>query len=124
MSGPILADSISVTIKPSRGITGTQSFNFHDDGRLTLLTYHSPSRITENPLTLSQDQSAKLRQSASRTLTEYLSQEQFKALEPKSQTLAIAHTKDGVTKSISSRKHSNAASQLIEALKKLSPNDQ
>ncbi len=116
-----MADSISVTIKPARGITGTTSINFHADGQVTALVYHSPSHITENPLSLSPEQATRLRQQAAATLAEYLSQQQFDGVKLQQQTLGIAHSHDGVTKSISSRKHSSSATALIQALKKLFP---
>ena len=43
-----MADSISVTLKPEKGLSGTTSFNIHDDGNATILVYESATRISVN----------------------------------------------------------------------------
>ena len=41
------AESMSFSIKPSKGLSGTASLNIHDDGKVTLLIYESPTNIVE-----------------------------------------------------------------------------
>jgi len=47
-----MADSISITVKPEKGLSGTTSLTIHDDGNVTVLVYESAAKISENTINI------------------------------------------------------------------------
>jgi len=112
----LFADEISVTLKPSKGLTGISSMSFHEDGNVTLLVYESAAKMISNTLELDAAEAGALKGLARDTLGEYLQTDQYEQWPSLTPLLGIAHTRDEVTKSISSRRYSAAAMRLVEAI--------
>ena len=45
-------EAISITVKPSTGLSGITSFNIHQSGEFTVLNYESPTKITERTIVI------------------------------------------------------------------------
>jgi len=112
----LFADEISVTLKPSKGLAGISSMTFHQEGSVTLLVYESAAKIVNNTLELNAAEADALKALARDTLGEYLQLDQYQQWPSLKPLLGIAHTRDEVTKSISSRRYSAAALRLVEAI--------
>lgn len=115
------ADSLAVTLKPSKGLAGTTSFNIHDDGRVTVLVYESASKITENTLAIKTDARDELRSLALACLESYLVQDRYDHVKEHGFTMSVAHSVQGVTKSISSKRISDEAIKMIERIIQIAP---
>ncbi|MEH6814132.1 MAG: hypothetical protein V7677_16485 [Motiliproteus sp.] len=111
-----VADSISVTLKPERGLSGTASLNIHADGSVTILVYESPSKISENAVNIESNQKEELRSLTLSALNSYLNESDYESLKKYPFTLSVAHTVHGVTKNVSSKRMNKEA---IEVLKKI-----
>ena len=118
MIGNVKANELVLTFKPSSGLSGISSLNFHEDGKVTLLIYESATKITETPVTLKVGEIASLKKLATNTLNEYLSQQQFKNIKTYQLTASIALKVDAVTKSISTRK---LTANMITLVKQVNP---
>ena len=118
----IFADEISITVKPTRGIVGTTSITFHEEGNVTILIYESAAKITENTLQIGEEEKAQLRENADAVLIEYLNSDKLTDLSEYPLTFAIAKTNESLTKSISSRKFSKGAVEIIKKMREYAPN--
>ena len=112
----LLADSISITLKPAKGLSGTASLNIHEDGSITILEYESPVKISERTVSFDSNKRGELRLFALTALKSYLDQEDYSQVKEYTFTLSIAYTNDGVTKSISSRRINEHAMKLVKVL--------
>lgn len=72
-----MADSISVILKPEKGLPGTVSFNVHDDGNATILVYESSVKINESTVNIEANIKEKLRLLTLKALDSYLSQNSY-----------------------------------------------
>ena len=112
---------ISVTVKPSQGISGSISFNFHPSQQVSVLVYESASSIKETLVDIDASTVTRIRQLAERTLDELISRKDFSAFPEYKQTSAIIITQNKVTKSISTRRYSKQLISLIEIIKDYAP---
>jgi hypothetical protein len=116
-----VAESISVTVKPEKGFAGLTSLNIHEDGNVTVLVYESAAKINENTLDLEPERKKLLRLQSLSTIDSYLKQSNYDSLNTVTFTTSIAHTTDGVTKNISSKRLNEEATELIMQLIELVP---
>jgi len=116
-----LAESISVTVKPEKGFAGLTSLNIHEDGNVTVLVYESAVKINENTLDLEPERKKLLRLQSLSAIDDYLKQSSYDSLKIVTFTISIAHTTDGVTKNISSKRLNKEATELIKTLIELVP---
>lgn len=115
--------SVSITIKPTAGLTGTVSFNLHEDGQTTLLKYTTPGSIEEYLIRLKPEMRSEIIDLAHVVLKEYMGAEQFAQWAENQTSFSVAVTADMVTKSVSTRRYSENASKLREIiLEKLKDN--
>ena len=119
----IMADSISITVKPEKGLSGTTSLTIHDDGNVTILIYESAVKISENTINISSSDSHLLHLKTINAISEYLNQDSYKSLKAYSFTTSLAHTVDGVTKNISSKRLNKEAVNILQKLTTLVPED-
>jgi len=110
-------ESISITVKPSTGLSGTTSFNIHQDGTLTVLRYESPTKISEKSVDLESKKIKEIGSLAHDVLKEVLSTDDFSTWPEQKATFSVAITREKVTKSISTRRFSKKVSKLINLLK-------
>ncbi|MGY8813897.1 MAG: hypothetical protein ACKVHQ_04165 [Gammaproteobacteria bacterium] len=75
------AESISITIKPENGLSGTTSLNIHDDGNVTVLVYESAVNINENIVNIEPNDKEALRLKVLNSIAEYLNQDSYDATE-------------------------------------------
>ncbi|MEH6648622.1 MAG: hypothetical protein V7707_01205 [Motiliproteus sp.] len=115
------AAELSVTLKPNKGIKGTHSMTFHEDGKVSLLVYQSASKIIDNVVDIEPSQSLALQHLASEVLSEYLFKQSFSELPSHSLKLAIMLSDDGVTKSVSSHKLNANAIHLVNQVGRYVP---
>ena len=116
-------DDISITIKPSNGIVGTTSVTFHEDGKVTLLVYESAVQITEKLLDIGTEEARKLQNLAILTLDEYLNETDLKTRSEYTVTFGVSRTRDAITRSISSRRLTGNAIEIIDKIRKYTPNN-
>lgn len=116
------ADSVSITVKPSKGITGTTSVTFHEDGKVTMLVYESGAQIVEKSLGIGAEESAKFKTLAVATLDEYLGTNEFRNINEFAVTFGVSRTENTVTKSISSRRLTKRALEIVREVRKYAPN--
>jgi len=119
----IMADSISITVKPEKGLSGTTSLTIHDDGNVTILIYESAIKIIENTINISSSDSHLLHLKTRSAISQYLNQDSYKFLKAYSFTISLAHTVDGVTKNISSKRLNKEAVNVLKKLTTLVPED-
>ncbi|PHS72193.1 MAG: hypothetical protein COB22_05705 [Cycloclasticus sp.] len=116
-----MADSISITVKPAKGLSGTTSLTIHDDGNVTILTYESAIKISENTINIKPNDKNSLRLQTISAIAQYLNQDSYKSLKSYSFTVSLAHTADGVTKNISSKRLNKEAVKVIKQLTTIVP---
>jgi len=116
-----MADSISITVKPEKGWSGTTSLTIHDDGNVTVLLYESAVKISENTINIEPNDQDSLRLQALSAIAGYLNQDSYDSLKTYTFTTSLAHTADGVTKNISSKRLNKEAIQIIKQLTELVP---
>jgi len=116
-----MADSISITVKPAKGLSGTTSLTIHDDGNVTVLVYESAAKISENTINIEPKDQDSLRLQALSAIAGYLNQDSYGSLKTFTFTISLAHTADGVTKNISSKRLNKEAIQVIKQLTELVP---
>ena len=121
LSSIAVADSISITIKPDKGLSGTTSLTMHEDGNVTVLVYESAVKISESSINIEPDDKNYLRSQTISAIDEYLNQDSYDALKAYSFTISLAHTVDGVTKNISSKRLNKEAVKVIQKLTTLVP---
>lgn len=119
----VLADSLSITLKPTKGLSGTTSLNIHEDGSITILEYESPTKISERTADFDSHKRDELRSLTLRVLKSYLNQENYSHVKEYTFTFSIAYTNDGVTKSISSKRINEDAMKLVKLLITHIPNE-
>ena len=112
----VVADSMSVTLKPERGLLGTTSLNIHDDGSVTILIYESSTKISENVVNIESNQKEELRSLTLSALNSYLDESDFENLKEYTFTFSVAHTVHGVTKNISSKRINKEALKLLKKM--------
>ena len=115
--------SYSVTIKPKAGIVGTASFNIHDDNRITVLVYESPTKIAENMASVDAAKITEVIQLLESTIDELIEIKDYSNLPEFKQTSAVTVTKDKVTKSISTRRYTGQLIELIKAINSYIPKE-
>ena len=115
------ADSISVTLKPERGLSGTTSLNIHDDGSVTVLVYESPTKISENTVNIDSSQKEELRSLTLSALDSYLNDNKYEILKEYTFTLSVAHTVHGVTRSVSGKRMNNESIKVLRKIIQLNP---
>ncbi len=116
-----ISAELTVTLKPAKGIKGTHSIRFQDDGRVSLLVYQSATHIVDNAVAIEPAEAARLRHLATRALDQYLTTQDFSALKRHTLLIGIARTQDEVIQSVSSRRLSESAIALIDALGRYVP---
>lgn len=116
-----VANSISVTLKPERGLSGTASLNIHDDGSVTVLVYESSTKISENAVNIDSNQKKELRSLTLSALNGYLNESSYENLKEYNFTLSVAHTVHGVTKNVSSKRMNNEAVKVLKKIITLIP---
>ena len=121
LSTTATAESISVTIKPEKGLSGTTSLTIHDDGKVTVLIYESAVKISENTVNVEPKDKEALRLNVLSSIAGYLNQDSYDTLKIYTFTTSLAHTVDGVTKNISSKRLNKEAIQLIKVLTEIVP---
>ena len=115
------ADAVSITVKPSKGIVGTTSVTFHEDGKVTMLVYESAVQIVEKSLEIGAEESAKFKNLAVATLDEYLGTNEFRNINEFAVTFGVSRTENAVTKSISSRRLTIRALEIVREVRKYAP---
>lgn len=115
------AESISVIIKPQTGLAGTTSLTIHDDGKVTVLVYESAVKINENTVNITHEEKEAMRLNIVSSIAEYLKQDSYDKLKQYTFTISLAHTVDGVTKSISGKRLNNETVKLIRQLINIIP---
>jgi len=120
-SNVIFADSLSVTFKPAKGLSGTTSLNIHDDKKVTVLVYDSPTKISENTVVLESKKVEELRILILATLNDYLKLDSFNGIKEYPFTLSLAYTNNGVTKNVSSKRINKKALNLIQQILIINP---
>ncbi|MEH6471227.1 MAG: hypothetical protein V7752_08255 [Halopseudomonas sp.] len=116
-----MAESISITVKPENGLSGTTSLTIHDDGNVTVLVYESAVKISENTVNIEAKEKDVLRMKTLSSVAGYFNQDSYDSLKTYTFTTSIAYTVDGVTKNISSKRLTKEAIELIKQLTKLVP---
>jgi len=116
-----MAESISITVKPEKGLSGTTSFTIHDDGNVTALVYESAVKISENTVNIIPKEKEALRLKVISSVSGYFNQTNYGSLNTYTFTTSLAYTVDGVTKNISSKRLTKEAIQLIKQLTKIVP---
>ena len=115
------AESISITIKPEKGLSGTTSLTIHDVGKVTVLVYETAVKISENTVDIETKEKDALRLNVLSSIAGYLNQDSYEALKMHTFTTSLAHTVDGVTKNISSKRLNKEAIQLIKQITEIVP---
>ncbi|MBV1876026.1 MAG: hypothetical protein KUG79_00155 [Pseudomonadales bacterium] len=110
------ADSITVSLKPSKGLSGTASLNLHEDGKVTLLMYKSPVNIEENLIEVTELQLAELRAVVLKALNSYLTKTDYKAIELHDFSVSFLHTKNQVSKNITSKRLTETAKLALRKI--------
>lgn len=123
------AEAYSITVKPASGIVGTVSLNLHEAGEASLLAYeraeNAPgTRIVENRLALTAVEIQALRALVDKSLAQYLCTSDAQAFPRYGQTLAINVTRNFVTQSVSTRRLSKTALELLAELNRHLPEQQ
>ena len=115
-TGPVLADSMSITLKPTKGLSGTASLNLHEDGSVTILEYESPTKISESSVNINSSEKDEIRSLTLRALKTYLNQNNHSHIKEYTFTFSIAYTDEGVTKSISTKRINEEAMKVVKLL--------
>lgn len=123
LSTIVMAESISISVKPEKELSGTTSLTIHDDGNVTLLVYESAVKISENTVHIDSHEKDELRSKVLSSVAGYFNKESYASLKKYTFTTSLAYTVDGVTKNISSKRLTKVAIQLIKQLTKIIPGD-
>jgi len=118
-----MADSVSITVKPEKGLSGTTSLTIHGDGNITILIYESAVKISEITINISSNDSHLLHLKTINAISEYFNQDSYEYLKAYSFTTPLAHTVDGVTKNISSKRLNKETVDVLHKLATLVPED-
>ena len=110
------AESISVSLKPAKGLSGTVSLNLHDDGKVTLLMYESPTKIFESLIEINEAQRASLRIIIIKALDSYLIKSEFKEIKLSEFSVSFLHTKNHVSKNVTSKRLTEAAKTALKKI--------
>ena len=113
---PVMADSMSITLKPTKGLFGTASLNIHEDGSVTILEYESPTKISESTVNIDSSEKDEIRSLSLRALKTYLNQNNHSHIREYTFTFSIAYTDEGVTKSISTKRINEEAMKVVRLL--------
>ena len=119
----VVADEIFITLKPTKGLVGTMSVNFHGDGKVTLLVVESPTIRTESLLIINAAVINDLKKMAAMTLDEYMLRKEFSQVRTYKLLAGISITRESVTKNISSRKLTQNMIQLITKINNYLPEE-
>lgn len=114
-------ESISIILKPTKGLSGTTSFNIHEDEKATVLKYESPTKITEQAVDLESGKIAEIIALVHEVFEEVISTKNYDTWPERRGTFSIAITEEKVTKSISTRRYSKKMIHLIKSLHNISP---
>ena len=120
-SNVAFSDSLSVTLKPAKGLSGTTSLNIHDDKKVTVLVYESPAKISENTVGLEPKKVEELRILILAALNDYLKLEHFDDIKEYPFTISLAYTNNGVTKNVSTKRINKKALNLIKQIVIINP---
>ena len=120
-SNVAFADSLVVTLKPAKGLSGTTSLNIHDDKKVTVLVYESPTKISENIVVIESKKVEELRILILASLNDYLKLESFNDIKEYPFTMSLAYTHNGVTKNVSSKRINEKALNLIRQIIIINP---
>jgi len=115
------ADSLSVTLKPSKGLSGTTSLNIHDDRKVTVLVYESPVKINETTVVIESKKVEELRFLILSTLNDYLDLESFNGIKEYPFTISLSYTNQGVTKNVSCKRINKKAMNVIKQIVIMNP---
>ena len=115
------ADSLSVTLKPAKGLSGTTSLNIHDDRKVTVLVYESPVKISENTVVIESEKVEELRILILAALNDFLNLESFSDIKEYPFTISLAYTNHGVSKNVSSKRINKKALNLIKQMVIINP---
>ncbi|MEW5008931.1 MAG: hypothetical protein AB1Y36_06585 [Cycloclasticus sp.] len=110
------AESISVSLKPSKGLSGTVSLNLHDDGKVTMLMYESPIKIVETLIDVNEVERSNIRSLALNALDSYLTKTDFKKIERSDFSVSFLHTKNHVSKNVTSKRLTEAAKTALRQI--------
>ncbi len=110
------AESLSVSLKPAKGLSGTASLNIHEDGSVTVLVYESPTKIEEHTIEVDEDQKEKLRSVVLAALNSYLVKDSFEEIELRDFSVSFLSTKQDVSKSVTSKRLNEAAIKAIKQI--------
>ena len=113
LSTAVFSEEISITLKPTKSLTGTKSVNIHENGKVTLLVYESPSKITENLLNINPAAVNNLKKMAINTQNEYMLLKKISPIKTYKLLAGITVARELVTKSISSRRLTQSMIKLI-----------
>lgn len=119
--GHVFSEAISITSKPAGGLTGTTSFNFHKNGEVTLLQYKSPTNIIEVTINIEPEKTEKVANISHEVIAEYYTHSDYSKWPVQKETIAVAITKEKVTKSVSTNRHSEKIKYLMALLKDYIP---
>ena len=111
------SESISIISKPSAGLTGTTSFNLHEDGKMTVLQYKSPTNIVEETINIDPEKKSEIANIAHEVLDEVFTKKDHSLWPVKKETFSVAITADKVTRSISTKRHSDKITDLMNLLR-------
>jgi len=120
-SNVTFSDSLYVTLKPAKGLSGTTSLNIHDDKKVTVLVYESSVKISENTVEIEPQKVEELRILILAVLNDYLNLESFNDIKEYPFTIALAYTNHGVTKNISSKRINKKGLDLIKQIVIINP---
>jgi hypothetical protein len=109
-------ESVSITIKPSIGLSGTKSFNIHSSGEFTVLRYESPTEISEETVNIEPEKLSEVRSLAHGILQEFMATKKYSQWPEQKETISVSITQEKVTKSISTRRFSKNISALKDLL--------
>ena len=112
-------ESISITIKPSKALAGTTSYNLHATSELTKLVYVSRSDIQEHSIQAAPEQIERIKSDSLLIIQEVMDKTNFDEWKENSGSFAVAITQDKVTKSISTKRLSESMLRLQELLNTL-----
>jgi hypothetical protein len=115
--GLAFSESLSIAIKPSSGLSGTISFNIHENGASTILKYESPTNIIEDTVKIRPELVSEINNLSHIVLQEYMGLNQFSQWPEQQETISVAITNDKVTKSISTRRFSKNILMLKKLIK-------
>ncbi len=115
--GLVFGESLSITIKPSSGLSGIVSFNIHESGESTILRYESPTNIIEKSVKIRSELISKINHLSHSVLQEYMGLNQFSQWPEQQETISVAITNEKVTKSISTRRFSKNILMLKQLIK-------